>query len=548
MRSATRLFVTLFLVVAVPFSAFGVGAAASAHKALEREAMASSLATARLGADAVEAHFEGLIRHIETFVTRRELPRAVAARDEVAVRGMLQELVTTSGALNRAFVTDVAGVELYDWPPDPNVIGRSFAFRDWYQGVTKSAKTYVSEVYRRAALPPQLVVAIATSVPRADGAGTQAYLVAQYGIPTLSARLEGIRPAETGTLTLIDRGGQFVTVGQVSDTEPKAFKHVPIVEEMLASGEVSRFAADPVTGVPSLLSSAHAEAIGWVVLAQVPTATVFAPATAMERSLVLLAVVCLVVLLGLGFVSLNVVRRHHVALLEMQRQKDLLAEMILHDLRNPLAATLGSIDLIRSHSAELAPMLREDVTRAAHSAKRARQLLNALMDIVRMEEGVLVLHRVRVDLSALVRAKVDEYRPLATAAGIELSEANATARVETELDPDVISRVLENLLTNAIKHTPRGGRAVLGAEADLERRRAIVRVSDTGEGIPAESMPLLFHKFTRIEGQEMRRPHDVGLGLLFCRMAVELHGGTIEAESAQGKGSVFRFELPLGST
>ncbi len=464
------------------------------------------------------------------------------------MRAMLQEIVTTSHALNRAFVTDAAGTELFDWPPDPNVIGRNFAFRDWYRGVTKSEKTYVSEVYRRAALPPQLVVAIATRVPAVGGDGTQAYLVAQYGIPTLSQRLEGIRPAETGSLKLIDRGGQFVTVGQNSDTEPTALKQNAVIREMLARPGTWKFADDPVTGVPSLLSSAHAESIGWIVLAQEPTEAVFAPGTALVRSLVLVAVVCLVVLLGLGFVSLNVVRRHHVALLEMQRQKDLLAGMILHDLRNPLAATLGSIDLIRSHSDELAPMLREDVTRAAHSARRARQLLNTLMDIMRMEEGVLDLHRARVDLCALVRSKVDEYGPLGAAAGIELYESNSAAHVDADVDASVITRVLENLLTNAIKHTPRGGSVVIGVDPDVEHRRATVRVSDTGEGIPAESMALLFHKFTRIEGQEMRRPHDVGLGLLFCRMAVELHGGTISAESAQGKGSVFRFEIPLDAT
>jgi signal transduction histidine kinase len=105
--------------------------------------------------------------------------------------------------------------------------------------------------------------------------------------------------------------------------------------------------------------------------------------------------------------------------------------------------------------------------------------------------------------------------------------------------------VLDNLITNAVKHTPAGGSIEVALAGDPGKGLAILSVSDTGEGIQPEAMSLLFQKFAPIEGQTLKRPHDVGLGLVFCRMAIELHGGTIEAHSDLGRGTTFRIALPL---
>jgi signal transduction histidine kinase len=249
-------------------------------------------------------------------------------------------------------------------------------------------------------------------------------------------------------------------------------------------------------------------------------------------------------MLGLGFVWMNVVRRHHLALLDLQRQKDLLSGMLIHDLRNPLAATLGSIDLLRTHAGELGPLAREDVTRADRSARRVRDLLNTLLDIMRMEEGVLAVHATPRDLGGFVRVKADEFRPLAEAALLTLREVVPAAPLEVRVDPELLGRVLDNLITNAVKHTPSGGTIEIALAGDRERGLATLTVSDTGEGIQPEAMSLLFQKFAPINGKEPKRPHDVGLGLVFCRMAIELHGGTIEAQSELGRGTTFRIALP----
>jgi signal transduction histidine kinase len=462
------------------------------------------------------------------------------------VRSHLRDLVQGNAHLDRAFVTDPGGVERYDWPADPSVIGKSFAFRDWYHGVTREGRSYVSEVYLRAAAPRRDVVAIAVPV-RGTGGRPLGYLVAQYTIAALMQRLAAIRPAEGGAITLIDHHGHLVVDRADPQEDPDDLGERPLVRRMLASGEVTAVDEDLRSGEPSLSSSVRA-ASGWVVVSQEPVAAVYAPAKALERAIFLLALVWMAGIVGLGFVWLNVVRRHHVALVELQRQKDSLSGMIVHDLRNPLAATLGSLDLVRAQSQSLEPALREDVDRAVHSARRIRDLLDTLLDVMRMEEGALDLHVTRQDVAGLVRAKVDEYRPLAQAASLELVDSIPATPLEASLDASLFGRVLENLLMNAIHHTPPGGRVEVRLEPGAGGSRVLLSVSDTGEGIPREALPFLFKKFFRVEGQGMGRPHDVGLGLVFCKRTVEMHRGTIEVESEAGRGTVFKVVLPTGSS
>jgi two-component system sensor histidine kinase BaeS len=165
-----------------------------------------------------------------------------------------------------------------------------------------------------------------------------------------------------------------------------------------------------------------------------------------------------------------------------------------------------------------------------------------LLDVMRLEEGVLALRRERTDLGALVEAKLEEYQALAAEGGLSLRAELPPRRIEASVDQAVLSRVLDNLLANAIKHTPSGGSVVVRLEA-LDGRVELA-VADTGEGIPPEQVPRLFQKYGRVRGARGERSRGVGLGLVFCRMAVEAHGGTIEVDSTPGRGSTFRVTLP----
>jgi signal transduction histidine kinase len=546
LRSASRLFVTLLLIVGVPFAALSLDVVLSARALLRQQAIEGNAAAADLGADFVAAHFDGLVRFVESYAGRPDLHRALQAGDGVAVRAHLREMVDHNSSIDRAFIADLNGTELFDWKPDPRVIGLSFAYRDWYKGVSARKQSYVSEIYVRQADPQGQVVAIATPIAaRLEGeVGTPlGYLVAQYPIESLTERLAEIRPPNVGAIHLFDRRGH-VSVGRTgAQSEPRDLRGA--MERMIELPGTSKFGPDFITGKPSLLCWSKVQSIDGLVVAQLPEEAVYAPARNLGQWFALAALLCLAGMLGLGFVWLNVVRRHHLALLDLQRQKDLLSGMLIHDLRNPLAATLGSIDLLRTHAGEMGPLAREDVTRADRSARRVRDLLNTLLDIMRMEEGVLAVHAALRDLGSFVRAKADEFRPLAEAGSLTLRETVPDAPLEVRIDPELLGRVLDNLITNAVKHTPAGGAIEIALAGDPGKGLAILTVSDTGEGIQPDAMPLLFQKFAPIEGQTLKRPHDTGLGLVFCRMAIELHGGTIEAHSQPGRGSTFRVALPL---
>ena len=174
LRSGLHLCLALVAGIAVPFGAFASAALISARDALESQAKRENLVAARLGAEAVEARLEGLARYVESFAGRGELAQAVGRGSDGAVRAQLRALVEGSPDVGRAFLTDPAGILRYDWPPDPAVLGQSFAFRDWFAGVTASGGTYVSEIYERAATPKELVIAVGAplrpgSRPRAGG-------------------------------------------------------------------------------------------------------------------------------------------------------------------------------------------------------------------------------------------------------------------------------------------------------------------------------------------------------------------------------------------
>jgi NtrC-family two-component system sensor histidine kinase KinB len=228
---------------------------------------------------------------------------------------------------------------------------------------------------------------------------------------------------------------------------------------------------------------------------------------------------------------------------ELERMRDDLMHMIVHDLRNPLGNIISSLQMIRTalveHDTTL-PML--DVLRVAmRSSEKLRRLIDSLLSLRQLEEGKADLDRRLVPPIVLTREAVELVRPM-----IEKKEQRLVLDIPPDVSPvhvdrDMISRVLTNLLDNAAKFTPTRGKIELTiAEQD---DRLIFIVSDTGPGIPPDSEEHLFERFTRLESA--KGTQGTGLGLPFCKLAVEAHGGNIWVESAPGEGSTFKFSLPL---
>ncbi|MDB4879986.1 MAG: histidine kinase [Gemmatimonadetes bacterium] len=224
------------------------------------------------------------------------------------------------------------------------------------------------------------------------------------------------------------------------------------------------------------------------------------------------------------------------------RARDRMLGIVAHDLRNPLGTILMASELLE----EVLPVdstARRQVAMVRKAGKQMNRLIQDLLDIKRIENGLLTVEpRPTPALSLLVEA-VDMLRTLAAASTLDLSMGSATELPQVAADPVRVQQVLSNLIGNAIKFTPKGGRITLdGAQAD-----GFVRftVADSGPGIAAEQLPHVFGQFWQ-GGRADRR--GIGLGLSIAKAIVEAHGGRIWVESALGEGSTFSFTLPVHSS
>lgn len=170
-------------------------------------------------------------------------------------------------------------------------------------------------------------------------------------------------------------------------------------------------------------------------------------------------------------------------------------------------------------------------------------MINDLLDVGKIEAGQMVLERSPIDLSTVAHAAVDQVRALARAKRIRLIEDLPSDLGTVAADEEKVRRVLVNLLGNAIKFTPEKGEVAV--EARRQGEAILVLVRDTGEGIPEEHRERIFEKFGQVETRQSGRTMSTGLGLTFCKMVVEAHGGRIWVESELQKGSTLSFVIPL---
>jgi two-component system sensor histidine kinase/response regulator len=237
----------------------------------------------------------------------------------------------------------------------------------------------------------------------------------------------------------------------------------------------------------------------------------------------------------------DLVRSQRDDLMRLTLQKERLSAFVVHDLKNPVA----SMDLqaqVLLADRELPQRTRDAALQIRSDARGLMRLILNLLDISKSEEGKLELKPTSVDLVALSQEIVDAAEVKARAAGVTLDVAISAPVVMG--DADLLRRVLENLLDNALRHTPRDGTVRLTSESGEER--VLIRVADTGPGILPEMRERIFDPFVQLD-----RDHGAttragrGLGLTFCRLAVEAHGGRISIDDAQ-PGSVFTVSLPPG--
>jgi len=238
-------------------------------------------------------------------------------------------------------------------------------------------------------------------------------------------------------------------------------------------------------------------------------------------------------------------RRQAEALREADRRKDEFLAMLAHELRNPLAPIQNSVAILRLFETDDSAVIsaREIISRqVSHMAR----LIEDLLDMARIARGKIELRVQRHDLSAIIRQTADDYRASLSIAGLSLELELPDRPLILRGDLTRLAQVIGNLLHNAAKFTARGGAVSVRAEVDPADGYAVVRVRDSGAGLDEAVMSRLFEPFSQANQALARTGGGLGLGLALAKGLVELHGGSIRAESAgPGKGSTFIVRLPL---
>lgn len=230
----------------------------------------------------------------------------------------------------------------------------------------------------------------------------------------------------------------------------------------------------------------------------------------------------------------------YAELKHLENMRDNLTHMVVHDMRSPLAVIGGFLSLLESQEAgHLSSNGVQFIREARHSIDELVEMVSSMLDVGKLEAGRMKLHRTECDLRSLARHVLHRFEPVRGGRRLVLEAPGEPVRLPA--DAGLITRVMQNLAGNAFNYTAADGsiRIIITREG----REARVAIADNGPGVPAAYHEKIFEKFVQVE--DLNAKVGTGLGLAFCKLAVEIHGGRIGVESEIGKGSTFWFTLPL---
>lgn len=232
---------------------------------------------------------------------------------------------------------------------------------------------------------------------------------------------------------------------------------------------------------------------------------------------------------------------NYAKLRKLEKLRDDLTHMVIHDMRTPLMGISSSIEFLQSGISD--PNAKKELLAMLDtSASELSLMVNTLLDVTRLEQGEMPVNCATHDIGLIIKRAIETMRPVAKFGNIEIHFSGENHKVVA--DDSLTHRVLCNLLSNAIKFSPSGDSVEI--EVEEAGKVVAVEVRDRGPGIQIEHREMIFEKFAQVQMSDSDIQRSVGLGLTFCKMAVEAQGGEISVHGEVGKGSIFRFTLPRG--
>jgi signal transduction histidine kinase/ActR/RegA family two-component response regulator len=527
---------------------------------LESSRRAEQARAANTGAKIVADRVGGLQTDLAAVASSRLMQEAVAARDAPNLGVLTSEfrpVVGITGETLSVFIEDARGTLLAIDPPDPTLIGRDFSQRDYFIGVSREWKPFVSEAF-----PSALQGNPATTVVAVPVFGFDDRPVGVFGAAiNLAGAADWLSPLSSyQDVYLVDRKGRLIT--HAKDPLGQSLKDLsadPGVAAAISGKPVLVNGTDPLSGKPAFVATANVPGLEWEIVVVDPPDKVSAQLSPLLQTILWIRIALVIIVLGLTLVLSRAVRgiiaqRVRLAISEQaaraaqqqadaanQHKSEFLANMS-HELRTPLNAIIGFSELLQE---QLAPAINDRQRRYLDNVRDAGghllALINDVLDLSKVEAGRIELRPETIVLETLLAPVVAATREAARIQDVEFTTATDGDDRTLHVDAGRVRQVLFNLLSNAVKFTPAGGRVTF--LATLAGGALDLVVTDTGIGIPLDKQERVFGTFERFHEGRFSAP-GTGLGLALTKRLVELHHGTIEFMSREAQGSTFHVRLP----
>lgn len=482
------------------------------------------------------------------------VPGTIAAleeKDPFVLFNRLKTIVVAFPQVSHAFVVDTQGKLLGIYPPDQEQMNSSIATSDWFKSLKQHEKPVVSGMYRDPRSnrdhAESFLVVIATPIKAADESMLGA-LVLEYKASRFSQWLENIEVPQGGELFLVDHTGTLLA-RQGSPMESELYREyaaVPAVQEALQGKFITETYIDPLRG-RTMIGTFLPVAVGrsyWVVIAHRPADEALSEIRRIRLNIGIaggaLTLVTFLLVVSLARMSAKNLRLNSQLEHKNQMLQDF-TSLVSHQLRAPVTSMGWTLEIILDGDCgELPPDARKELISLQAVNRQNRALIDDILNISRLDRGVIVADVKPVKLSDIAERALRDYRTAIEQRGLKLSTEGFEQCITVSADKEKMAEAVTNAISNAIKHTQHGGITLRLRGTD---EFGYIEVIDTGEGMPKDVLERLFTR-DQIRKSNTSSESSSGLGLYIAQQFMRIQGGDIVVTSTVGQGSTFTYSIP----